>query len=192
MDFIPEHSVWYYFKQGDKDAFESLFKRYYPLLYTYGIKISKNVDLTEDCLQSFFLYLFENRQNLGDVKSLKSYLFISFKRALIKLLKREYKKVQLQKEHLGASEFIFSQDELTAKQDIQFLSKENLHVMINNLPPREREVIFLKYYSGLTSQEIAEVMDINYQSVGNTLQKAMYKLRKKSENKIIASILNKI
>ena len=64
--------------------------------------------------------------------------------------------------------------------------------MINNLPPREREVIFLKYYSGLTSQEIAEVMDINYQSVGNTLQKAIYKLRKKSENKIIASILNKI
>ena len=43
----------------------------------------------------------------------------------------------------------------------------------------------------MTTKDIAEVMDMNYQSVLNVLQKALSKLRLASENQQIKSILKK-
>lgn len=191
MDSTSDTSLWYYFKKGDINAFKALFNKYYPLLHTYGIKLTGDEHLTSDCLQSFFIYLYEKRDRSSDVQHLKSYLFISFKRRLIKQLEKQFLRSNYAELNPFEKEIVFSQQEISEKQEIQFLCTQTLHELLNGLPKREREVVYFKYYCDMNTAEISEVMEIKAQSVLNLLQKAMIKLRKHSENKLIAKILKK-
>lgn len=189
MNISPEKSTWFLFIQGDINVFSSIFKGYYPKLRNYGIKITGNTALTEDCLQDFFLYLYENRENLGEVNNVKAYLFISFRRAIFKKLKKEKSYIDFDENFESFINFEFSPEELAIQKEFTSIKKTTLSSILNNLSPREKEVVYLKYYSNLATKEIAEVMNITYQSVLNTLQKAFVKLRVNTEKEVIQSIL---
>lgn len=191
MDLHSDEALWYFFKKGESSAFTLLFKKYYPQLHVYGIKISNAPSLTEDCLQNFFIQLYEEREKPRIIKNLKAYLFISFKRRLIKQLQKNQKNIPISEAQLFKTNFTFSAEELSIHQEIQFLCTKTLNNLINQLTPRQKEVVYLKYYSEMNNSDIAEVMDMNYQSVLNTLQKAITKLRLSSENQQIKSILKK-
>jgi len=191
MEFHSDETLWYFFKKGETSAFTLLFKKYYPQLHIYGIKISNAPNLTEDCLQNFFIQLYEEREKPRTIKNLKAYLFISFKRRLIKKLQKNQNNIPISEAQLFKSNFTFSAEELSVHQEIQFLCTKTLNSLINHLSPRQKEVIYLKYYSEMNNTDIAEVMDMNYQSVLNILQKAMTKLRLVSENQQIKTILKK-
>lgn len=191
MELHSDETIWYFFKKGESHGFSLLFKKYYPQLHVYGLKLSNSQEITEDCLQNFFIQLFENREKLGHINSLKAYLFVSFKRRLIKQLQKNQNNIPISEAQLIKTNFTFSSEEISINQEIQFLCTSTLASLINKLSPRQKEVIYLKYYSGMNSSDIAEVMDMNYQSVLNTLQKALSKLRKLSENHQIKSILKK-
>ncbi|TLP79642.1 RNA polymerase sigma factor [Maribacter sp. ACAM166] len=191
MDLHSDETLWYFFKKGETSAFTLLYKKFYPQLHVYGIKISNAPHLTEDCLQNFFIQLYEERKKPRVIKNLKAYLFVSFKRRLIKELQKNHNNIPISEAQFFKSNFTFSSEELSIHQEIRFLSTQTLKNLINQLSPRQKEVIYLKYYSDMNSTDIAEVMDMNYQSVLNTLQKAMTKLRIASENQQIKSILKK-
>lgn len=191
MELNSDETLWYFFKKGEVNAFSLLFKKYYPQLHVYGIKLSNAPMLTEDCLQNFFIQLYEEREKQGSIKNLKAYLFVSFKRRLIKQLQKNQKNIPISEAQLFKSNFTFSAEEISIHQEIQFLCNTTLSQLINQLSPRQKEVIYLKYYSNMSSTDIAEVMDMNYQSVLNILQKALSKLRLASENQQIKSILKK-
>ena len=191
MELHSDETIWYFFKKGESHGFSLLFKKYYPQLHVYGLKLSNNLELTEDCLQNFFIQLFENRERLGKINSLKAYLFVSFKRRLVKQLQKNQNNIPISEAQLFKTNFTFSIEEISIKQEIQFLCTSTLATLINELSPRQKEAIYLKYYSGMTTTDIAEVMDMNYQSVLNILQKALKKLRIASENQQIKTILKK-
>jgi len=70
MNKLTDKFIWKSLKEGDLNAFGVLFETYYPLLHSYGLKISQNEALTEDTLQDFFLYIYEHRQNLSDLDTI--------------------------------------------------------------------------------------------------------------------------
>lgn len=78
-------------KRAKQTALVSFLKKYYPQLHVYGLKLSNNREITEDCLQNFFIQLFEEREKQNEIKNLKAYLFVSFKRRLIKQLQKKTK-----------------------------------------------------------------------------------------------------
>jgi len=87
------------------------------------------------------------------------------------------------------SKFEFSAEEITVKQEFMSIRADALALILNDLSVREREAIYLKYYSDLGIKEISSVMDISYQSVLNTLQKAFKKLRKTVESEVLLNVL---
>jgi len=189
MNISPEKSTWFLFVQGDLNVFSSLFKGYYPILHNYGLKISENVSLTEDCLQDFFLYLYENRENLGEVNNVKSYLFVSFRRAIFKKLKKERIFTDFEEDFEFSKNFEFSPEEIAIQKEFSSLQKNTIAFILNDLSVREKEVVYLKYYSNLKTNDVSEVMGISYQSVLNTLQKAFVKLRAAAEKELIEAVL---
>ena len=52
-----------------------------------------------------------------------------------------------------------------------------LNVLLNRLPPRERELIALKYGADLTNRAIAQVTGMSETNVGSTLHRTIQKLR---------------
>lgn len=167
-----DHADWIALIKGDKHSFENLFKRHYSSLHQYGYKLTGDASVVDDCLQEMFLYIFEKRQKLGEVKYVRAYLFKSFRRLLLRTMRNRQKLVYVS---LNESwKVVPNELEMIETQERQ---RKYLVKLINELSPREREMIYMRYYNDLSIQEIAEVLSISYRAVVNTLYKAMVKLR---------------
>ena len=177
MEKLTDKFLWKALKEGDLNAFSVLFESYYPDLHSYGLKISKNTALTEDTLQDFFLYVFEHRENLSDLDIIAPYLFTSYRRFLLKVMKKNNKLTHTDFSEDTFVDLQFTAEEIMTEQETTIFKNKNLSVLLSKLPSRQKEAIYLKYYSGLKASEISEIMGINYQSVVNTLHKAIKSLK---------------
>ena len=177
MEKLTDKFIWKSLKEGDLNAFSVLFESYYPQLHSYGLKISKSIPLTEDTLQDFFLYVYEHRENLSDLETIAPYLFASYKRFLLKVMKKNEKFKHTDFSNENFVDVQYTAEELITNQETATFKNRNLSVLLNKLPNRQKEAIYLKYYSGLKAKEISEIMGINYQSVVNTLHKAIKSLK---------------
>lgn len=178
MENLSDKFIWKALKEGDLNAFSILFKSYYPKLYNYGLKISNNnVQLTEDSLQDFFIYIYEHRENLSDLENIAPYLFTSYRRFLIKILGKKTKTISTNVHELNVVDVKFNAEEILTKQESETFKNKNILKLLNNLPKRQKEAIYLKYYCELKTTEIAVIMDVNYQSAVNTIHKAIKNLR---------------
>ncbi|CAA0164872.1 RNA polymerase ECF-type sigma factor [Tenacibaculum maritimum] len=187
MKNLSDELIWRSLKEGNIEAFEILFKNFYPRLFNYGLKISRDIVLTEDSLQDFFLYIYERRQNLSSLETIAPYLFSSYRRFIIKMIQKGKKSRMLRDLDKNMIDLQFTPEEVITKQEATSFREKNLTLILNKLPKRQREVIYLKYYCDLKTIEIAEVMEINYQSVINTIHKAIKNLR---EDVSISHLLN--
>ncbi|TXD53563.1 sigma-70 family RNA polymerase sigma factor [Polaribacter sp. IC066] len=177
MEKLTDKFIWKSLKEGDLNAFSVLFETYYPKLHSYGLKISKDADVTEDTLQDFFLYVYEHRENLSDLDVIAPYLFTSYKRFLLRVMKKNEKLIYTDAPDETFVDLKFTAEELLTNQETESFKNRNLSTLLNKLPKRQREAIYLKYYSDLKATEISEIMGINYQSVVNTLHKAIKSLK---------------
>lgn len=171
-------------KEGSKEALAVLYLRYYDYLRHYGYRIVPNSILVEECIQELFMYLYESYENLGDVLQVKAYLFSSLRRRLIEKVKKERKrKARAEKDFSFHTDIQFSPEDLRAEEEHQLRIRQTLVQDLNELPWRQREAIYLRYYNGLSTKEIATVMGIANQTVLNTIYQALKKIRKNKELK---------
>lgn len=177
MNKITDQFIWKALKEGDLRAFSTLFEMYYPMLHSYGLKISRDIALTEDSLQDFFLYIYEHRENLSDLDTIAPYLFTSYKRFLLKMMQKNAKLKHTDFSNETFVDLQFTAEEIMTHQETESFRNKNLSKLLNKLPKRQKEAIYLKYYSGLKATEISEIMGINYQSVVNSLHKAIKSLK---------------
>lgn len=170
--------LWSRFKDGDKDAFESIYRNHVRDLINYGYRITADGDLIKDNVQDLFIELWRSRENLSNVIEPKYYLFRALRNKLYRALKGE-SYVSLSEMKITADalsdefvELAFIEKEQTA------LKKESLQQQINVLPVRQHEIIHLRFYHNLSYEGIAEVMGMNYQSVLNLMHRTIGNLRK--------------
>jgi len=169
-------STWDLFKQGNWNAYTSLYHNYYSQLNNYGYKFTRNNNLIEDAIHDLFVRLWTSRANLGNPASVKNYLFKSLRNTLLRKIKSEGKYTGLDTE-----DYPFGFDVSYAHQpgagieEKQF--SEQVRAVINALPPRQKEIIYLRFYEGLSYDEIADVMSISTNSAYKLLYKALENLQ---------------
>lgn len=172
--------IWTAFKAGEEEAFSWLFFHYYAQLYQYGKKLVQNEELVKDVIQDFYLYLFENRESLAcEINNLTAYLLSSFRRRLLleAARKRGEQNLQLPEDHAEHLLFVIGTEDIIITKESRIQNKRLIVQLLNELPPRQREILYLKYYIGLSLQEISETLAISYQVVANHLYRALKKLR---------------
>src|SRR5699024_2105162 len=143
----------------------------------YGLKICSKPEITADCIQELFVRLWERRKYLGDVKSVKAYLLASLRRSILKELKRQRKFTIPVTEHQVA-DIQFSPEELIIEDELRASQKKALYKECSQLPERQKEVLYLKYFNGLSYSEIETILSINYQSIRNHIYRAIKRLKK--------------
>ena len=67
---------------------------------------------------------------------------------------------------------------IDAKDDA-FLNKEMLKQALENLNEREKKLIYLRFYEGLTQKEIADRLSLSQMHVSRLLNESLNKLRRK-------------
>ena len=163
---------WVLLQNQDSVAFECLYKTYARLLHNYGYRLVADKELVKDTVQDLFVQLWNNASKLPAVTSVKAYLIVALRRELLRRITRQRKFVNQEAELAEAS----AEDQLIEAQAGEMIS-DGLSKFIEKLPTRQREIIFLKYYSGLSTEEIASAMDLTSGSVYKLVYKALDSLK---------------
>ncbi len=160
-------------KKGDSLAFRYLFDTYADVLFNYGLKITPNKELIKDSIQEVFRIIWEKRNQINIQHSLKYYLFSMFRRELIRKLKQN-RTTPLNGQEEG---FDVSIESKIILDETQQASREELQYAIKQLTPRQKEIVFLRYYENLQYEEIEEIMSLNPNSLYKLLSAAIKRLR---------------
>ena len=170
--------LWFDFKNGDRSAFEQIYREHIDLLINYGYRFTGDLSLIEDTVQELFLYAWKNRVGLADTDSIKKYLLGSFRNNLIRKIKKSQKtelKEDFSDDNFQAS---LSIEDILVQTDLNNEKTNKLKKEFETLSPRQKEVIYHKYYQQLDNDSICELMEINYQSLRNLVSSAIIRLRK--------------
>ncbi|MFT2010924.1 RNA polymerase sigma factor [Pontibacter sp. 13R65] len=172
---MNELEIWENFKQGSEHDYSILYRKYAPILFKYGCKITQDRDLIKDSVQQVFFRIWKSRESISTPLSVKNYLLKALRCEVVKKLTDKNTCVSLPDDyhyHLTdsyESDLIHSQ---TAEQ-----LQEKFKKLLSQLPDRQREVIFLKYFTNLSYPEIAGIMGIEQESVYKLTYKALDKLQ---------------
>ena len=161
--------LWKNFQAGSESAYEEIYRNYAIPLYGFGLKLTKNKELVKDSIQDLFLEIWRRKHKLASVKSIKSYLFKSFRR---KLISEAVKKRKIFTESITASmpkclqNTSFETDWISTQQFDQQM--QELKWALSKLTTRQQEIIQLKFYALLSYVEISEVMDLSMKAPINS------------------------
>ena len=127
-----------------------------------------------------FIDLWRNHANLSSTDSIKYYLIKAFRRNLIKKI-NSAKKLDAHNENSSFFDgtFELSHELVMVESEIESEKLDLLNSMLNNLPPRQKEAVFLRFYGGFNYTEISDAMGINQQSAHNMVFRALEVLRDK-------------
>lgn len=177
---LKEAELWQSFKNGDKEAFVLIYKYYFKILANYGSRFTSDVLLLEDAVQDLFVSLWRRREqlgNLGHVESPKFYLLRALRNQLTRNTRND---IFDQAENMD--DFLDHLVSLSLEQqmidDQQAVDQaQKIKYAISNLSPRQQEAINLRFYHGMSLDQMAQIMGINKQATSNMLFKAYTVLR---------------
>jgi len=174
---VSNESLWKLLREGHQKAIEDLYRFNYQILFSYAFKICADKEMSKDCVQDLFVRLWEKREHLNEVSKVRSYLLQSIWHSVIKEMKKQNRSIQLDENGHYDIEVVFScEKSIIQKQDKKKKSSQ-LKDAIDNLSPRQKEIIFMQYYEGLSIDEIQQITELKYQSIKNLTHRAMLVLR---------------
>jgi RNA polymerase sigma factor (sigma-70 family) len=170
-----DFQIWAGIKAGDVSALKDLYLQYYQLLFNYGRKMSKDLALIEDAIQETFISIWKYRATTSVPASVKQYLLKTFRNELVKTLK--------QQSLTGNSEEVvdFTFEISFDQKIIEGENSQRLSAIINNalmkLTSRQREIIYYRFYEGLSFQEISDLMNMQTRATYKLTARALETLK---------------
>lgn len=180
-------------RQGDRAAFDELYKIYYLSLLSYAtLFLSK--EEAEDVVQDVFLNVWLNKERLDPSLSFRSYLLRSVYNSSLNQIKKknyssEYSSIYRKEiEEMGYLYFNPDANDIICQLYNKDLHKQLEHA-INSLPEKCRKVFSLSYIYDVPSKEISRQLGISVSTVDNHIYTALKLLRKKLDNNKIVLLI---
>jgi RNA polymerase sigma factor (sigma-70 family) len=176
--YSNEQNLWIAFQNGDEKAYATIYTSHFNHLFRYGKKFTPDTELIEDCIQDLFVSIWKSKESLSLPESIKNYLFKSLRFNIFKKLKitTDYNLDDFIVNEY-TQETISSQESILISEDEKNEAKAKIDKALKSLPKRQKEAIFLKFYSELSYPEIAEIMQISAQAVYNLISKSIIQLQ---------------
>jgi RNA polymerase sigma factor (sigma-70 family) len=176
FQYESDEVIWNGLKNSNKEAFATIYYRFFKVLLQKGLKISGDRELVKDCIHDLFLEIWETRMNLAIPLSVKAYLLASLLRKIVRKL-RKIRSQQAEMDKLSVV-FVSSKEDQIITEQQMIEQQYKVCRAIDLLTRRQKEVIQLKFYSNLSYEEIAGRMNISTDSIYNLVSKAICNLHK--------------
>jgi RNA polymerase sigma factor (sigma-70 family) len=179
LNDVSYREIWTRLQMGHKDALLNLYNQYYSALMNYGLKLTGDRALTNDCITQILLKLWDIRKKLPKVDNPRSYLLTCLRHELIAELKsiriRGGKGTGFQ----GSPEQSEpSYEEYLIQLQSNTALKERLASAFKKLSKREIELLQLKYFDELDYDEISLRCRITKRTAYNIIHAALKTLKK--------------
>ena len=175
---LADEEYWKKLSKGCKKSFEMLYFRHHKKLYNYAVKFCGDPELAEDQVQALFLKIWEKRERFTEVKYVRTYLWVALRRIIAEKQNKE-KKLQSLTVHSNGSGFQIA----SSPEDFILISEYNSELLeklfeaMQELSPRQREILYLKYYEGMSYKEIETITSLRYQTIRNHVYDGVKKLK---------------
>ena len=181
-----DRALWQDFQAGDRLAFEALYQHHIQLLIAYGRNITTDRNLIQDCIQDLFVELWESRQTIAYPQSVRYYLLKALRYKIVRQIRIH------QPDILEESRFPVEYDNAESRWLLSETSDRNsqqLNLALGQLPKRQKEAIYLRYFEELSNEEVAQVMGVNYQSACKFIYTALKNLRERMQLSALIPLL---
>ena len=162
--------------EGDVRAFHNVFSEYYGQVKQFSYFVLKDMDAAEDVAQEVFIKIWTGRGVLPEVRNFRNYLFQISKNAVIDHIRRE--SAMVLRNNVFAGRFFAGDDSF----ENDFIARETqgaIDEIVENMPPKRREVFILNRVQGKSIDEIAELLGLSKKTVENHLHLALKELKEK-------------
>lgn len=174
---------WQRVTQGDYQAFNGIYDRYWDTLLAIALKKVGDRALAMDIVQDLFVDIWQKRHSIQIQTSLQSYLVSALYFKVFTHFRREgVQQKHIDQYHLlvdtaESGEHLASAGYEEHYETLLYAIEQSVH----DMPERMKEVFQLKYYRSLNNQEIAENLGLSTQTVKNQLSKGLQQIRKHME-----------
>lgn len=179
--------TWDSFQKGDREAFEAIVRSYSRLLFNYGTRFTQDRELIKECIQDLFVSIWERRNHLNRVEHIKHYLFKAFRINLLKQINLGSKFVSA--DNLSLFEITFNKEAQMIITEHQLDIKQKLEAALKKLSARQYEAVYLRYYEGLSFEEISGIMNISAKGTYKLMGRAIAVMRQNLKLKDFRFIL---
>ena len=171
MDFTEK------WQSGDMNAFEAVFQQYQQLVFKTAYFMLGNKEEAEDVLQEVFIAVWKSRSTFDPTRGkLTTWLHrITFNQCVNRKRRKQVAILPMD-DRFDLPEI--SGSELPEELLTNRLEYERTIKAINSLDGKHRPVLILRYFSGLSYGEIAQVLDIPLGTVKSRLNQAVRSLRR--------------
>lgn len=119
-------------------------------LYRFALKLLRNVEQAQDCVQECFMKLWDRRTDVNPDKA-KSYLFTTAHHTIIDMARHEKHRLR----------FLQQLPPTPSVQPQQPDLQQVLSSLIDKLPEAQRSVLLLRDYEGYSYDEIAQITNLS-------------------------------
>ena len=161
-------------RQGSEGAFTTLYKKYWRQVYNFCRLYMTTRESAEGVVQEVFIKVWESREFIRQSDNFKGLLFVITRNLIFnrhrKTLNEDFYKMTV----IAAMESSYDIEEEIEARSLG----EYIDTLIDELPPRRREIFNLSRKQHLSYKEIAERLNISEKTVENQIAEALKHLRK--------------
>lgn len=170
MHKVPDATLINLLSHDNGVVFNTLYYRYVNRLRTFLVRLGLDRH-SDDIIQETFITIWRKRHTLDASKSLEAYIFTIAKNLALKSLESDLK--------MAVNNF-HNLDIIGFEEEGPIYTEEfyrALDACISRLPPRPKQILHLKRFKGLSTEEIAMELGLSKSTVENHMNRAMALLR---------------
>jgi RNA polymerase sigma-70 factor (ECF subfamily) len=158
-------------KAGDREAFSRLTRTYLHRAHRAAYRYLGNTEDAADICQELFLRVYRHLAGFDAERPFYPWLYRILRNLCLNQMQRGARTVPLN-ETEAASSLPAPEGQLLRREALR-----GLNAALDSLPARDREILLLKHFDGLTYAEIAGLLDIPMGTVMSRLYAARRRLR---------------
>jgi len=181
--------VWIRFRSGDQSAFSEIYEEFIDSLFAYGSKITRDRELVKDCVQDIFVDLQRLQPNLHHPEYIEFYLFKSLRNAILRKAKENKRTNSLAIEEIVSFDMQFNIEQDAFDLESDRIRTEKLKSILQTLDPQKRELLFLKFSTGLNYVEIGHLLGLHPDTVKKQVYRTLDQLRGKYGSQLMELLM---
>jgi RNA polymerase sigma-70 factor (ECF subfamily) len=162
------------------NEFAELYDQYFPKVFAYVYGKVQHREASLDIVSDVFEKAFIKKQSLRSAEAFGSWLFTIARNEVASHWRKEKPAAKAMQDAAWNNELSHQppgpEDTLLHRERLNHLAS-----LLRQLPPREQEIISLKFDAELTNREIANILSTSEVNVRVTIFRALRKLRERME-----------
>jgi len=157
---------------GDRSAFDALYTKYWKKVFNSAYKRLKDEGIAKDVTQDVFIQLW-TRKSTSPIENISAYLAVSARNSVFKHLEKASKYTSLADCGIEPESNFGQADGILIHAE--FL--KGFEEILKTLTPQQQMIFNMKFNEGLSSQQIADELQISVKTVRNQMGRALQTIR---------------